>query len=96
MVSGTVNTVTALVPALPDLPLVQAPLPLPLTDVLPLPDQLPPLLPELPPAPLPLPLPDLLPSRSAAARPSTAYDAGTRPGADRGTQPPGVGRGCGE
>ncbi|MEW9872522.1 hypothetical protein [Arthrobacter sp. HS15c] len=63
VVAGTVDSVTALVPGLPELPLVQAPLPLPLPDVLPLPDELPPLLPELPAAPLPLPLPDLpLPS----------------------------------
>lgn len=63
LVAGTVETVTGLVPGLPDLPLVQAPLPLPLTDVLPLPDELPPLLPEpLPAPPLPLPLPDLLPA----------------------------------
>jgi len=62
LVAATVGTVTGLAPGLPDLPLVQAPLPLPLTDVLPLPDQLPPLLPEpLPAPPLPLPLPDLLP-----------------------------------
>jgi hypothetical protein len=62
VVGGTVGTVTGLVPGLPDLPLVQAPLPLPLPGILPLPDQLPPLLPEpLPTPPLPLPLPDLLP-----------------------------------
>lgn len=59
VVAGTVDSVTALVPGPPELPLVQAPLPLPMPDVLPLPDELPPLLPELPPAPLPLPLPDL-------------------------------------
>jgi len=54
-VTGTVATATALVPGLPDLPLVQAPLPLPLPEVPPLPEQLPPLLPG------PLPVPDLLP-----------------------------------
>ncbi|WP_248762038.1 hypothetical protein [Pseudarthrobacter sp. SSS035] len=54
-VTGTVDTVTGLVPGLPDLPLVQAPLPLPLPDVLPLPEQLPPLLSGA------LPVPDLLP-----------------------------------
>ena len=59
VVAGTVDAATALVPGLPELPLVQAPLPLPLPEVLPLPDELPPLLPGLPPAPLPLPLPDL-------------------------------------
>ncbi|TAP44536.1 hypothetical protein [Arthrobacter sp. S39] len=59
VLAGAVDSVTALVPGLPELPLVQAPLPLPLPDILPLPDELPPLLPELPSAPLPLPLPDL-------------------------------------
>ncbi|MDR7161289.1 hypothetical protein [Arthrobacter sp. BE255] len=59
VVAGTVDAATAMVPGLPELPLVQAPLPLPLPEVLPLPDELPPLLPGLPPAPLPLPLPDL-------------------------------------
>lgn len=59
VVAGTVATVTGLAPELPDLPLVQAPLPLPLPDVLPLPDQLPPLLSE--PLPAPVPLPGLLP-----------------------------------
>jgi hypothetical protein len=54
-VTGTVAAATALVPGLPDLPLVQAPLPLPLPEVPPLPEQLPPLLPG------PLPVPDLLP-----------------------------------
>ena len=67
--AGTVNTVTDAAPILPELPLVQAPLPLPLTDVLPLPDQLPPLLSEPLPAPLPLPLPDLVPVPGVAPLP---------------------------
>ena len=57
VVSGVSGTVTALAPTLPALPLVQAPLELPLVDLLPLPD----ILPDLLPAPLPVPLPELPP-----------------------------------
>lgn len=57
VVSGVSGTVTALAPALPALPLVQAPLELPLVDLLPLPA----ILPDLLPAPLPVPLPGLPP-----------------------------------
>lgn len=74
-VTGTFDTATALVPGLPDLPLVQAPLPLPLPNVLTLPEQLPPLLPG------PLPVPDLPPVPGISPLPGLPPRTTPAPGA---------------
>lgn len=94
-VTGTVDTVTGLVPGLPDLPLVQAPLPLPLPDVLPLPEQLPPLLPvpDLLPVPGIAPLPGLPPRTTPApgllptAAPSLPASSAVAGGSNAGVSP---------
>lgn len=84
VVSGTSATVSELAPALPELPLVQAPLPLPLPGILPLPEQLPALLPAPVPAllpgvvPLPKPVPGVVPIAAPSGPASSpAPDAGT-------------------
>jgi hypothetical protein len=70
--SGPSATVSGLAPALPELPLVQAPLPLPLPGILPLPEQLPALLPAPVPALLPavVKLPTPVPGAVPIAAPS--------------------------
>lgn len=86
IVSGTSATVSGLAPTLPELPLVQAPLPLPLPGILPLPEQLPALLSVPVPLPgvipLPTPVPGVVPGPAPSgpasnAASNTSPDAGT-------------------